>query len=171
MKPQLMRSGRRRGSVVLETAMMSPIVVLLLVGMTQVGKFTYTYVELRKVVNSVAAYLATQQGVDFCSATDPNVAAAISFGLTGTTDNSQPVFVTGLTPEMIQIVPERYDPLTQTSGVCSCAINGCDVAAGGGEPNIIVVSINGYTLQPRIPFLSIDAIPLRPQVKVHFGGV
>ncbi len=161
----------RRGSMILETVMLIPIIVLLLVGMTQIAKFTYTYVELRKVANSVASYLATQQGVDFCNAADPTVAAAISFGLTGTTDNSQPVFVTGLTPDMILIIPERYDKVAQVSGVCSCAITGCDVANGGGEPDYISVSINGYTLQPRIPFLPIDAIPLRPQVKVHFGGV
>ncbi len=165
------RPNHRRGSMILETVMLIPLIVLLLVGMTQIGKFTYTYVELRKVVNSVASYLATQQGVDFCNAADPTVAAAISFGLTGTTDNSQPVFVNGLTPDMIQIVPERYDTLTQTIGVCSCAISGCDVAAGGGEPNFISVSINGYNLQPRIPFLPISPIPLRPQVKVRFGGV
>ena len=164
------RQGRR-GSMILETVMLIPIIVLLLVGMTQIARFTYTYVELRKVANSVASYLATQQGVDFCNAADPTVAAAISFGLTGTTDNSQPVFVAGLTPDMIQIVPERYDKVTQVSGVCSCAIAGCDVANGGGEPDYISVSISGYTLQPRIPFLPIDAIPLRPQVKVHFGGV
>jgi hypothetical protein len=34
-----------------------------------------------------------------------------------------------------------------------------------------VVSIpNGYILQPRIPFLPINAIPLKPMVKVPYVG-
>ncbi|HXJ42514.1 MAG TPA: TadE family protein [Bryobacteraceae bacterium] len=166
-----MRRFSRRGSMMIEAAMMVPVIVLLLVGMVQIARITYVYVELRKVVYSVASYLSTQQGVDFCNPTDLNIAAAVNFGLTGTTDNTQPVFITGLTPEMIQIVPQRYDSLTQTIGTCSCSINGCDVAAGGGAPNYITVAISGYSIQPRIPLLAIDPIPLRPQVKVHYGGI
>jgi hypothetical protein len=34
-----------------------------------------------------------------------------------------------------------------------------------------VVSIpNGYQLQLRIPFLPLEPIPLKPQVKVPYGG-
>ena len=41
----------------------------------------------------------------------------------------------------------------------------------GTPPDHIVVSIpNGYLIQPRIPFLPIDAIPLKPEVKVPYGG-
>ena len=155
----------RRGSMTLETAMLIPVIVLLLVGMTQIAKFTYTYVELRKVVNSVASYLASQPGVDFCSATDSTVSNAKNFGLTGTTDNSLPVFINGLTTDMIEIVPESYDPQTGFTPL------DCGGASGGVQPNFISVSIKGYTLQPRIPFLPIDAIPLQPQMKVPFGGV
>ena len=156
-----MRRFSRRGSMLLEAAMMVPLLVLLLVGMVQIAKITYVYAALRKTVYSVASYLSTQQGTDFCNPTDQNIAQAISFGLTGTTDNSQPVFITGLTPEMVVIATQRYDSTTQTF------TTGCDV----GAPNYITVSINGYTIQPRIPLLPIDAIPLRPQVKVHYGGI
>ena len=98
------------------------------------------------------------------------VAAAISFGLTGTTDNSQPVFVTGLTASMIQVTPEAIDPIT---GMLSAYGSGCvgSQVFDGTPPDQIVVSIpNGYMLQPRIPFLPIDAIPLKPEVKVPYGG-
>ena len=91
----------RRGNTILETAMLIPVMVLLLVGMAQIAKITYLYVTLRKTVYSVASYLSAQEGVNFCDSGDPLIAAAINFGLTGTTDNSQPVFVGGLTAEMI----------------------------------------------------------------------
>src|SRR5205823_1541663 len=97
----------RRGNTILETAMLIPVMVLLLVGMAQIAKITYLYVTLRKTVYSVASYLSAQEGVNFCDSGDPLIAAAINFGLTGTTDNSQPVFVGGLTAEMISITPQR----------------------------------------------------------------
>lgn len=151
----------RKGSMILEVAMLIPVVVLLLVGMVQIAKFTYVYVALRKTVYSIATYLSTQQGTDFCNTTDGNITAAINFGLTGTTDNSQPVFITGLTSDMIVIAPEHFDSVSGTSTTA------CDIAS----PNFITVSISGYTLQPRIPLLPLDAIPLRPQVKVPYAGI
>jgi len=162
---------QRRGNVVLESAMLIPVVVLLLVGMAQIAKITYIYFTLKKTVYSIGSYLSSQNGVNFCDPADPNVAAAISFGLTGTTDNSQPVFVNGLTADMIVVTPERVDPVAQTTGVCSCSITGCDLAAGGTKPDYIVVSIpNGFMVQPRIPMLPIDPILLKPMVKVPYGG-
>lgn len=153
-KPQMF--GARSGGVILETAMLIPVIVLLLVGMAQIAKFTYTYIELRKVVYSVATYLTTQPGVGSCNYTE-----AINFGMRGTQDESQPVFVSGLTADMIQIGLERIDALGAIYPVTEC---------DGTPPGYIVVSVNGYSLQPRIPFLSINAIPLRPQVKVPYGG-
>jgi hypothetical protein len=160
----------RRGNVILETAMLMPLIVLLLVGMVEIAKITYTYYTLKKTVYSIATYLSAQQGVNFCDPGDPTIAAAISFGITGTTDNSQPAFVTGLTASMIQVTPEAIDPNT---GMLSAYGSGCVAAPpfDGVPPDQIVVSIpNGYTIQPRIPFLPIDAIPLKPEVKVPYGG-
>ena len=152
--------------------MLIPVIVLLLVGMAQIAKITYIYFALKKTVYSVASYLSTQQGVNFCDASDPLVTAAISFGLTGTTDNSQPVFVSGLTPDMIQVTPQRYDNVAMSLSTCSCAVTGCDTAAGGTAPDYIVVSIpNGFMVQLRIPLLpTMDPIPLKPMVKVPYGG-
>jgi hypothetical protein len=160
----------RRGSAVLEGAMLMPVILLLLVGMGQLAKITYTYYTLRKTVYSVAAYLSTQQGVNFCDPADPTIAAAINFGLTGTTDASQPVFVSGLTPAMIQVTPEAIDPVVGTLGPYG---SGCAASPpfDGTPPDQIVVSIpNGYMLPVRIPFLPMETIPLKPQVKVPYGG-
>ncbi len=163
--------GRRRGNVLLESAMLIPVIVLLLVGMGQIAKITYTYYNLRKAIYSVGSYLSAQQGTNFCDPTDANVQQAISFGLTGTTDNTQPTLITGLTPDMITVSPQVVDSVTGAIGPCDCSVTGCDLAAGGKAPGFILVSIpNGYMITPRIPFLPLLAIPLKPQVKVPYGG-
>jgi len=150
--------------------MLTPVILLLLVGMGQLAKITYTYYTLRKTVYSVATYLGAQQGVNFCDPADPTVTAAINFGLTGTTDGSQPVFVTGLTAAMIQVTPEAVDPLAGTLGPYGSGCVGSP-AFDGTPPDQIVVSIpSGYQLQLRIPFLPLDPIPLKPEVKVPYGG-
>src|SRR5437588_7719930 len=97
----------RRGNVIVEAAMLIPVIVLLLVGMAQIAKITYLYFTLKKTVYSVASYLSNQQSVNFCDSGDPLIAAAVNFGITGSTDNSLPVFVGGLTPTMISVTAQR----------------------------------------------------------------
>jgi hypothetical protein len=163
----------RRGATLVETAMLIPILLLLLVGMVDLARITYTYYTLRKTVYSIAMYVSNQQNVDFCDPADPAVAAAINFGLTGTTDGSQPVFVTGLTAAMILVTPEAYDPVAQTISTCSCGVPGCDTVNGGSSPSFITVSIPGGYTMPVImplPFAPIAPIPLSPSVKVPYGG-
>src|SRR5580692_11891623 len=99
-----MRFGNRRGSSAVEVAIFLPLLMTLLVGMFQIAQITYTYYTLRKAVYAVATYLSTQQGVNFCNNPgDPGIANAISFGLTGTTDPTQPDVVAGLTKDMIAV--------------------------------------------------------------------
>jgi hypothetical protein len=157
--------------MLLETAMLMPVILLLLTGMVTLARITYTYYTLRKTVYSIARYAGTQQGVNFCDATDPTITAAINFGMTGTTDGSQPVFVTGLTADMFQITPEQYDPVAQTLSPCSCGAPGCDPTQGGTAPDFIVVSMpNGYQEPVRILGFNIDPILLKPEVKLPYGG-
>ena len=164
------RRGFRRGNMILEAAMWIPICTLLLLGMAQVGKITYTYYTLRKAIYSVAQYVSSQQSANFCDSADAVIAAGISFGITGTTDNTGTPLITGLTPDMITVTAELYDPQTQT--LAAWDPTGCDTVAGGNTPQFIVVSIpNGYLVQPRIPLLPmLDPIPLKPVVKVPYGG-
>lgn len=165
-----MRTQSRRGSVLIETAILIPFILLLLVGMVNLARITYTYYTLRKTVFSIARYAGTQQGVNFCDATDPTVSAAINFGLTGTTDGSQPVFVTGLLPSMVVITPQQFDPTARTLSACPCGAPGCDPSQGGGAPAYITVAIQGYAYPVRIPGIQIDPIPLSPEVQVPYGG-
>jgi hypothetical protein len=166
-----MKEENRRGSAILEAAMFIPVITLLLVGMVQIAKITYVYYVVNKTLYSLAKYVSTQQNVNFCDDGDPTVAAAKSFALTGTTDNSATPLVPNLTADMILVRIERYDPTSQTLADCDCSSTGCDIANGGQRPDFIVVSIpDGYQVQPRIPFLTLDAIPLKPEVRVPYGG-
>ena len=165
-----MRIGNRRGNSALEVAMFLPVLTLLLVGMYQIAQITYTYYTLRKAVYAAATYLSAEQGVNFCNnPADAGISAAINFGITGTTDGSQPAVVAGLTADMIVITPETYQPATQTAIAYDTS-----VCAGGDTtpPDYITVSItNGFTVQPAIPFFStIQPISLSPKVKVPYGG-
>ncbi len=159
------------GNTILETAMFLPVLLVLLMGMEQIGKVTYVYYSIRKAEYTVARYVATQQGVNFCAGSgDPAIAAGIALALTGTTDNTGSPFIPNLTADMFVVQPERIDS-TGAMTICSCDVTGCDESAGGGSPDYITVSIpSGYPVQPIIPFMTLQSIPLIPSVKVPYGG-
>jgi Flp pilus assembly protein TadG len=160
-----MKIRSKRGNTILEVAVLTPVIAMLLVGMTQIAQITWIYYTLRKAVYTTATYLSNQQGVNFCDPGDPAIAAAISFGVTGTTDSSQPAVVDGLTAGMIQVTPEAFDSAAQAIGTYPCGNT-------SSAPDYIVVSIpDGYPVRPVIPFFSvIDTIALKPRVKVPYGG-
>jgi len=163
---------RRRGSSIIEVALFVPLVVTLLVGMVQIGKITYVYHTLRKSLFAAARYVAVQQNVNFCDDANAAIVAAKNFAVSGTSseEGADPL-LPNLTTDMISIAIERFDRESGTLATCDCSVTGCDAAAGGRPPDFIVVSIpNGYNVSPRIPFLTLDPIPLRPQVRTPFGG-
>ena len=161
----------RSGSAILETAIFVPILLLLLMGMEQIAKVTYVYYTIKKAEYTVARYVATQQGVNFCAGqADPAIAAAINRTLTGTTDGTGTPLIPDLTADMFVVQPERIDS-TGVATICSCDVTGCDESAGGGSPDYITVSIpSGYPVQPIIPFTTRQTIPLVPRVKVPYEG-
>jgi len=161
---------RRRcgGNMVLETALFIPVLVLLIAGMVQIGKVTYLYYTLKKIVYAAGRGVAVQQGVNFCDlSNDPNVAAALQFAITGTTDGSAAPLISNLTPDMFQVTAECVDSATGAPGPCGDA--GCPTVSP--RPDYVLVSMpSGYTFQPRIPFVQLNPIQLRPFVLVPFGG-
>jgi hypothetical protein len=165
------RLRQRRGNAMLEMAMWVPLLVLLLVGMTELARLTYVYYTLQKIVYTVARYVGTQQGVNFCSSSDSIVAAAKNFAIGGTTDTTTNTILANLTADMIQVRIERYSSGTQDLGECDCSITGCDLSSGGRSPDFIVVSIpDGYSIRPIIPYLPTDPILFKPRIRVPFGG-
>jgi hypothetical protein len=160
-----------RGAALVEAAMVLPILLALLVGTVELARVTYTYYMLQKMMYNLARYIGTQQGVNFCDSQDPAVQAAINYALTGNTDSSDNPIVVGLTPGMFQVRVERYDPVGQTLVACECSAQGCDASQGGLPPGFIVVSLtDGYLVRPVFWGFSVNPFPLRPSVRVPYGG-
>lgn len=164
-------SNRRRGSFLLETAMYLPVLFVLLFGMIEIAKITYTYYTLQKTLMTVARYLGTQQGVNFCDDADAIVQQAKQFAVTGSSEGGTDSLVRNLSIDQIQVRIERVTAGTDEIGVCECSVTGCDTGNGGASPDFIVVSIpEGYPFQLSIPQVPIDPIMLRPRVRMPFQG-
>ena len=167
-------NGRRRlsqrGNAVLESILWIPILLLLIVGMEQIGKITYVYYSLTKALYTVGRYVAVQQGIDFCNtSSDTTVQQAINLALTGGTDGTAASQFPTLSADQVSVTTECVDPSSSTIGQCSTG--GCDGVAGAQRPDFIVVAIpDGYQVSPRIPYMLIDPILLKPQVRIPFGG-
>src|SRR5687767_13137765 len=99
--------SRRSGNSLLETAMFVPVLMLLLVGMVEFARVTYTYYTLHKTLYTLARYLGTRLGANLCDAGDAEVASAKEYALTGATDGTAESFLPGLTTDMIQVRVER----------------------------------------------------------------
>jgi hypothetical protein len=148
-----------------------PILILLLMGTLEIGRIAFTYYTLHKIMYGLARDLGTLQGVNFCDNSDPAVAAAKAFALNGSSDSSAQALIGNLTADQISVRIEQVDATTGTLGECACSVPGCDTANGGLPPDFIVVSLpNGYPITPHIPLVSMDPIPLRPTVRIPYGG-
>ena len=162
---------RRRGVSLIETALFVPVLVMLLVGMAELARVTYTYYTLHKTLYTVARFLGTQQGAVLCDAGDAVVQSSKAYALTGNTDGSGQSFMQGLTADMIQVRLERYDAESATLGACECSITGCDSSQGGTPPDFLVVTIpDGYPVRINLPYLTTDPILFRPIIRVPYGG-
>jgi Flp pilus assembly protein TadG len=160
-----MRRGRR-GNMVLETALFIPVLVLLIVGMVQIGKVTYLYYTLKKIVYSAARQLAVQQGIDFCDlSADATAQGVFQFALNDPTGSP---IVSNLTA--LQVTPECSDPSNPGGALTPCDTSNCPTISQ--RPDFLMVTIpNGYPVSVRIPFLNPIPITLNPSVTVPFGGI
>ncbi len=155
----------------MEGILFIPFVILLLLGMMEFGRITYTYYQLQKMMYSFARVAGTQQNINVCDANNELVTLAINVARTGTGDGSAQPVVLGLQATDFRIRAERYNPETDSIAECDCSSNGCDTSQGGSAPDYIYVDLpNGYPVTLRIPYLSQDPILLRPAVRLPFGG-
>lgn len=168
-----MRHRRRRASIVLETAMWVPILVSLLFGMVELARLSYTYYTLHKILYTVASVLANGQAINFCNDTDQAIVDAKNLAINGGIGDdvsSQPI-IQGLAADQIAIRIERYNRDSGQLEQCQCSDTGCDAAAGGGSPDFLVVSMpDGFPIRLTFPGLTLDPIPLRPQIRIPYGG-
>lgn len=161
----------RSGSVALETILVVPILLAILIGTEELARVTYTYYQIQKIMNDLARYLGTQMGVNFCNPADPILTSAINNAFTATADGSGSPIVSNLTPDMVQVTIERYDPNAGAIVPCDCSATGCDASQGGQAPGFIVVSLaSGYTVQPLFWGFKVAPFQLVPSVRVPYGG-
>jgi Flp pilus assembly protein TadG len=160
-----------RGSSLMETALLLPVLFLLLVGMVELARISYTYYTLQKMLTMVASYLGTRQGVNFCDEADLTVTQAKSFALTGTNEGTNTPLVPNLDTAGIRVRAERVAVDSGDLGECDCSAQGCDLASGGRAPDYVTVSLtDGYTVRVALPFINLEPIILRPQVRMPYGG-
>jgi hypothetical protein len=168
-----MRNRRQRqASTLIEAAMWLPILVAMLVGMVELARVSYTYYTVHKILYSLARSLATQQGVNFCDNADATLVAAKNLALRGSPDEAAEPILADLDPDSIQIRIERRNAETGELEQCECSGTGCDLASGGISPQWLVISLTeGYPIRLAIPRISQEQIPLRPVVRVPYGGI
>jgi Flp pilus assembly protein TadG len=165
------RLGSRKGTSLIEGAIFIPLVILLLLGMMEFGRITYTYFQLQKVMYAFARVAGTQQNINVCDLNNELLTQAIAIARTGTGDATAEAVVLGLQASDFRIRAERYNVDSDSISECDCSSNGCDTSAGGSSPDYIYVDLaNGYPVTLRIPFISQDPILLRPSVRLPFGG-
>jgi hypothetical protein len=165
---------RQSGAVLMETVLWVPILVVLLMGTVELTRVTYTYYTLKKILYNLTRYAGTQSGVNFCDENDAILVAAKSMALTGTPDGSGDPLLPGLTADQIRIRLERFSTDSGALLECACEASayGCDAAQGAPSPDYIVATIpEGYGVTLRIPGISNEPIPLKPQVRLPFGGL
>jgi len=143
-----------------------PILLLLIVGMIQLGKVTYLDYVLNKIVYNAARNLATTQNLNFCDPGDAATQAAIS-GAINDPATGQPL-IANLTADMLVVTTQCLDA---TGAIGTCDVSGCQGVAGAQRPDYVTVAItNGYSFPIRVPFINLDPILLRPSATSPFGG-
>ena len=172
------RYRSQRGQAVLELAFQIPLMMALLFGAVQIGRIFYTYHTLQKAIRGGAGLLARSVNVGYCPAdarvSDPIIVDAVNFAIYGNLQGLGTPVVPGLTPDMIQVVPERNTSGTVTPCTCSDATdtNSCSTANGGRPPDFIVMNLpNGFPLSIPFPFINIGTINLRVSVRMPVTGM
>jgi len=162
----------QRGQAAVETALLLPVLLLLLFSAFQLGRVFYIYHTLHKAVRGGMQYLLRQPTVNFCDLNDPVLLDAKNMIVFGNLQGSGSPVVTGLTADMIQILPERGDPQAGTVADCPCSGDGnCDPASGGRRPDFVTVTFGtGFPLDLTFPLVNFGTINLRVSVRQPYLG-
>jgi hypothetical protein len=164
----------QRGQAVVELAVQIPIMLALLFGGVQIGRVYYIYHTLQKAVRGGAGLLARSGNVDYCNVSDATLADARNFIIYGNLQGVGPPVVEGLTPDMIQILPERGMPDSTAVTQCLCAqqdADSCDASSGGRVPDFVVVNLgSGFPLQVPFAFIHLGVINLKVSVRMPVTG-
>ncbi len=164
---------RQRGQAVVELAFQIPLMLALLFGGVQLGRVFYVYHTLQKALRAGAGLLARSVNVDYCNTADPLLTDARNFIVYGNLQGEGAPVVPGLTPDLIQILPERQAPGTTGVTECPCTEDGesCQLSSVGRAPDFVVVNFgNGFPMTVQFPFVNFGTINLRVSVRMPVTG-
>ena len=153
-----------------------PVMLLLLFGVVQVARVFYVYHTLQTALRGGAGLLARSTNVDYCAAEDLTIDDVRNFMVYGNLQGEGTPVVQGLTPDMIQILPERQAAGDTAVTQCSCGESetpgdSCGVSSGGRAPDFIVVNLpSGFPLRVPFPYVSFGTINLRVSVRMPVTG-
>ena len=138
-----------------------------------IGRVFYIYHTLQKGLRGGAGLLARSTNVAYCDSADLTLADARNFIVYGNLQGEGTPIVQGLTPDMIQIFPERN--VADTTGVIACLctedVDSCDTSSGGRAPDFIVVNLGGgFPLAVPFPFVNLGTINLKVSVRMPVTG-
>ena len=120
----------------MEFAILLPVLLLIVFGITEFGRALYSYNTLVKSVRDAARYVMIQQpggGAD---------AAAQCLAVHGNTACSGPALAPGLTTAMVSVCDWQRCPGTHQSQGAAPVVN------------LVTVTISGYTFQSFVPFVT-----------------
>ena len=161
------------GQAVVELAFQIPLMMLLLFGGVQIGRVFYVYHTLQKALRGGAGLLARSGNVDYCNGGDMAVADARNFMVFGNLQGEGNPVVTGFTPDMIQIFPERQmvDDTAVTACPCTEDTDSCELSSGGRAPDFVVVNLgSGFPLPVPFPYMNLGIINLKVSVRMPVTG-
>lgn len=167
------QKANQRGQAVVELAFQIPLMLVILFGTVQIARVFYVYHTLQKSLRGGGGLLARSVNVDYCDAADATLADARNFIVFGNLQGEGTPVVQGLTPDMIQILPERA--VAGTTGVteCLCAEDpeSCAVSSGGRAPDFVVVNLGGgFPIPVLFPFVNLGTINLKVSVRMPMTG-
>lgn len=169
-----MRRKNQRGQAIVEAAFQIPLILALLFGGVEIGRIFYTYHTLQKALRGGAGLAAKSVNVNYCDISDLTLLDIRNFVVYGNLQGEGNPIVPGLTPDMVQILPERGIP--DSTGVTECfcteAADSCDVTATGHAPDFVVLNFgpDGFPLRVPFPFVDLGAVNLRVSVRMPVTG-
>ena len=161
------------GQAATELAFLIPLLMLILFGAFQVARVFYLYHTLQKALRGGAGLLARSASVNYCDASDAALTDARNFMVYGNLQGLGTPVVQGLTPEMIQILPERTGPDSTAVTECLCTeeAESCNVTSGGRAPDFVIVNFgSGFPVEVPFPYMSLGSINLQVSVRMPVTG-
>jgi Flp pilus assembly protein TadG len=126
--------ARQKGAAAVEFAILVPFMILMALGVTELGRAFYQYNTLTKSLRDGVRYLSTQ-----APGTGHGTAACLV--VHGNQDCSGGVLVPGLSTSMVSVCD-----------AINCAGTHSAVSTGTGVVNLVTVTVTGYTFDSFINF-------------------